>query len=504
MKLLSHFNKEQIKRIALYLAISFLFLLVFGDDSTPLTRYYYGSDSSLFMLFGKGLKYGYIPYIDLFDHKGPAMFFIEYIGQLIWEGKTGIFIVQVLNLAVTLLIVDKIINLANKNIKVFGRLLLTLPLLLHLAGALEGGNTNEEYTLAMSMFALYTTLIFFERTNKRYFNPIIGLIYGIMFGFIAFERLNNASFLCACALTVVVVLVANKKYLNVLQNAITCLLGTVIVSLAFILVYKNYGALNEMLYSCFLFAFEYAVEGQSFLGYFTLDHIAYILPIFISLYVSVKTYKKGTFYLHLSIITAISTFLATYVGMGFNHYFILAIPNYVLGIYLTVKYWSQIKDSVFNKKIVMIPLLLVMILGQAKNAAYFFASTMIHTVDYNATYKEKGYYKHFTQDSIAVVDRIPEDERNSIWGYMIGSKFYLRTNTFPCINVYDYLEVYELDDMGGVVNQLNNTLLNNPPKWFVLPTREVEVPDYIDNVLSKKYELDYKNDFFYLYHSIKK
>lgn len=492
-------KNKLIIRICVYLILSFLFLLFFGDNSTPLTKYYYGADSSLFMLFGRGIKYGYIPYRDLFDHKGPALFFIEYLGQIICEGKTGIFIYQVLNLTLTFVLIDKIFELANNKINIQNRVLLQLPLFLFLAGTLEGGNTCEEFTLPLSIFALYTTLIFLKR-HDYYFNPLIGFVYGLFFGFIAFDRLNNALFLCGCALTIVIVLAIGKKYKNIIQNALACLLGTIIVSAIFIIKYLQYDVLEEMLYSSFLFAFEYSIKGQSLVNYFTFDHLTYILPILISVCVSCKIYQKNPNYLYLSIITSVVAFVATCVGMGFNHYFILCIPNYVLGIYLTIENWDDIKPNIYKNKIIIILIILVMLLGQAKNAGYFFASTMIHALDYNITYKEKGYYKHFTEDTKEIISVIPENEKDSIWGYGVGSKFYMRTGLFPCISIYDYLDVYEVDNIGSAITKISEELVNNPPKWMVLPTREVKVPNYIKDTLDLNYDLYSQNDFFYLYH----
>jgi hypothetical protein len=56
--------------------IAVLFLLIFAYGTSPLFIDNFGiSDSAIFLLIGKGITAGYIPYVDLFDHKGPVMFY---------------------------------------------------------------------------------------------------------------------------------------------------------------------------------------------------------------------------------------------------------------------------------------------------------------------------------------------------------------------------------------------------------------------------------------------
>lgn len=59
---------------------------------------YYPNDGTIFMHIGQAIKNGYIPYRDIYEIKGPMMWLIEYIGQLICDGRAGIYFLQILNL----------------------------------------------------------------------------------------------------------------------------------------------------------------------------------------------------------------------------------------------------------------------------------------------------------------------------------------------------------------------------------------------------------------------
>ena len=99
----------------------FVFLYLIGmilcsAYTSPLYSNYFGADSALFTLIGKGITEGKIVYKDLFDHKGPLLFFIEALGYFIGK-STGIFIIQctfgIINLFLLYKIWKKIRNVQN-------------------------------------------------------------------------------------------------------------------------------------------------------------------------------------------------------------------------------------------------------------------------------------------------------------------------------------------------------------------------------------------------------
>ncbi|MBQ1738745.1 MAG: hypothetical protein II108_00735, partial [Clostridiales bacterium] len=91
------------KNIKLYLVcllIATAFAAIYSTSTTPLMKDNWGCDSAFFILVGQGMTKGLLPYRDFFDMKGPFLFFLEYIGQMISYGRTGAFIIQCINLSV--------------------------------------------------------------------------------------------------------------------------------------------------------------------------------------------------------------------------------------------------------------------------------------------------------------------------------------------------------------------------------------------------------------------
>ena len=73
--------------------------LLYAQATSVFTPNTYSFDAAIFMHIGQAIKDGYVPYRDIYDIKGPMLWLIEYIGQLIHDGRAGIFLLQIINLS---------------------------------------------------------------------------------------------------------------------------------------------------------------------------------------------------------------------------------------------------------------------------------------------------------------------------------------------------------------------------------------------------------------------
>ena len=94
-------------RLPFYLLLSAFVLLFASGFTSPLYPYYYGeaTDSTIFMLVGKGIVYGKTAYADIFENKGIVLFLIEALGWLIAR-RTGVWLMQCLFAGFTLWLLD--------------------------------------------------------------------------------------------------------------------------------------------------------------------------------------------------------------------------------------------------------------------------------------------------------------------------------------------------------------------------------------------------------------
>ena len=76
-------------------------------DCSPLFKMY-GNDSTMYLIMGKNLAEGGNLYIDLFDHKGPLIFWLNAIPQFFIKGTFGVWLMEIVFIVVSVLIFYKI------------------------------------------------------------------------------------------------------------------------------------------------------------------------------------------------------------------------------------------------------------------------------------------------------------------------------------------------------------------------------------------------------------
>ena len=112
---------------------AFIFLLFFARYASPLMPRENGWDAAFFRLVGQRMTEGCLPYRDFFDMKGPYLFFLEYISQMLIYGRMGAFLLEWVSLTLALLLVCRIFDRLGIR-KYATRLLLMLPCLWMAAG----------------------------------------------------------------------------------------------------------------------------------------------------------------------------------------------------------------------------------------------------------------------------------------------------------------------------------------------------------------------------------
>ena len=73
----SYENLFRIKNVVLWIRFALLsigYVYVFSFSTSWPYPYYFGGDSVQFLTMGKAWYLGKLPYVDMFDHKGPFIF----------------------------------------------------------------------------------------------------------------------------------------------------------------------------------------------------------------------------------------------------------------------------------------------------------------------------------------------------------------------------------------------------------------------------------------------
>lgn len=145
-------KRRKFQEIALFLLIGIIATLAFFPLNPDLYPYA-GRDSSAFALVAKGMLSGKVPYLDLWDHKPPMIYFINLIGLLISPGSFwGIYIIEVLFLIVSVLL---LINTTKRQLLLLELLFLGVFFIQLNLRLSSGGNSTSFYPQVFQLGLVY-------------------------------------------------------------------------------------------------------------------------------------------------------------------------------------------------------------------------------------------------------------------------------------------------------------------------------------------------------------
>lgn len=136
-----------------------IFIVIFSIVSMALMAYNtspfidrIGEDSGIYLLIGKYLLKGMTLYIDFFDHKGPIIFFINYLPQIFVNGTLGVWIIETICMSISSILLFKI---SSKLLKNNFSLLISLVYILISVFLMNSGNYSEEYANIFNVLCIY-------------------------------------------------------------------------------------------------------------------------------------------------------------------------------------------------------------------------------------------------------------------------------------------------------------------------------------------------------------
>lgn len=455
--------KQIIKEKYVYLILcgtAVLYLLLFSPYTTLLNNYF-GYDTALWHVIGRGITQGYVPYRDLFEHKGPLLFFIYAFSWLFEEQRLAMFAVQSVCFCITLVFLYKLCRLFTDQLKALAAVLFFL---LVFCGTIGEGAMSEEWSLPFITVTLYISLKYlFEERNEREHPVVYGFLYGVCFGLVAMIRLNNAAPIAGVILGFLIVMGRQKKIACILKNAAAFLVGMVLPMLPIVWWYWKEDALGFLWWGAFLFNFHYAVNaGEVQPLWEIIRPWLMTFPYFVLLPVVIKEIKEkkeqrdgllvfGT--------AATVTMVILMFGSSFLHYYTILLPMLTVGFCMLANRWMK---SVKRQRYVYLAAMAALTLPFLWQAARNAGKTILFTTS--------GYYDELESEIRDFLSQIPEEERDSVWGNGTSfSKVFCIGGITPCFPYFDNGNVHYV--MEPKMNDRTVEMFEtNPPKWIVVST----------------------------------
>ena len=197
------------KKLITYIITALLligFVLLFSTTTSPLFPNYYGVDSAFNRFMGLMVLRGKVLYSEIWDNKGPVLFFLQAVGTLKGTHNADItltFLMQIASIFLTFFLVYRAAEEASPGkVSIPSTIILALCAMSVFAIVIDSGNLSEEWSLPMIACSLYLLVKYAANVKDHPLHPRkYAFIHGICFGLLAFIRVNNAISICKRAAT---------------------------------------------------------------------------------------------------------------------------------------------------------------------------------------------------------------------------------------------------------------------------------------------------------------
>lgn len=461
----------------LFIPIAICFLLLYSFSTSPLFLNE-GMDSAVFKTMGLAILKGKVPYVDIFDHKGPILYFINALGQWLIPGRMGVFILQVIGLSVAMVYMFKIARLFVGYALSFLVVLFTLFIY---GGVIQEGNQCEEWMMYFFVIAIYYALYYFVKQSNRDYQVKFGFLYGFCFGITFFIRPNDAvAMIGGLMIGLTIWLIYKKEYKRSIFNALTFVMGYLLVAIPVFSYFAYYHAVGDMWYG--LAGFNNSYSGgfmHLFLSVFGKRKLSLLL-VLIMLGIMVYACKNNKAIIVVAPMMALELLL---LGSAFyNHYYIVFIPLFV--VYFAVMFRQ-------NKSMMLLAVAVFCCTMQGYNLVSFCKLARKECrwrVD--MLKDEKVCIGSFYKESERLLSNVPDDEKNDIWNYNLGWNG--RKSAFSIL-YHEGIVQCNLITIGRDDRlQERDNLSEKMPLWVVVEGQGFE-NQYIetnnDKVIQNRYEL---------------
>ncbi len=470
-------TNRRLLRSALLFFAALLFCLLFSMSTSPLYTDSIGTDSGIFMTIGKYWTTGVVPYVGLWDQKGPCIFAINALGWRLTGNWYGLFAIQVLCLFLTLLAVYRTFRASFSGKR---SLLLTL-LCVGILRLVYVGNSTEEYLLPLLCLSFERILLYVRRYRPESpeHRPADAFLYGVTFSFCLLTRLTNALGLCGAVLAVAIALAVNRRWINLLENMAAFLLGAAALCLPFVVYFRQKDALSDLLYGTLLYNFEYlrkthlSISGPIHAGTLILRFgISLLLPVLgLSELGRGKEYRlRGWTWICAGIPLTVWLF----TGNGYEHYGMVAFPFYALCVVEAKESGAGRQGTAVQKglRVLLCGFLCACLAG----SALLTAKAVSRWPDLSVEKREET----ITQ----ILAAIPPEERDSFVAYNVVPSIYIQQDIRPCYRFFA-LQDKQADISPSMRQALRETFSEGDARWILF--RGIPGRSCIADILRQRY-----------------
>lgn len=461
-KIIGNISSDEILVAIICAVIAVLFCIFFSHSTSPIFSCRLG-DSDTFMLLGKGILEGKIPYTDLHENKGPLFFLLEALPQIVLKSPQSIFVFQCMLMSVNLYL---LVHIAWKffELDIVGAFIMIAAFMLPLMLTYTAGNMAEEYDV---FFTIVGSYFYFKSDKEDRCENICCIVLGMCTMAVLMIKMPDAAGLLALDLMYILHPVFKKlenKLGIVLRRFLRLVVSAMVLLVLILLYYIVNDAILDMFYHYFYINFmmtnvDFKLSRLKML--LSWYGLLVVIPVMIALSITIFSYKyrKSNIYVNLtstffSILCAIATFVHT---TGYIQHTMPVSVGYTFSFGCFMRLLSPNKSK--HKFLRIAAYGIIIFVFALFLTKHFFANNYINPI--RTDFSMAGRSDSF------LLEYIPEDDRDSVYRFgETENGWYYYNDFYP---YYKWLNLQTLIGIGlnEVADQFEYKMMHDPVKYLV-------------------------------------
>lgn len=287
------------------------------------------TDSGVFLYVGSQILKGKLPYRDVWDHKGPLIYYLDALGLWMGHGSVwGVWLLEFMLLTFAFIVIFEVVYSFGGMLAAFVGCVAGYYFL----NMLVQGNLTEEYNFIFTCLAVFIYIC--KAKDKEIWYVVIGFVSAC--GFLL--RPNNIGVPVAIMLSMLIVEIHEVEVALIKRRFLLFLAGFAFVTLVVIIYWGANSGLPDLIDQVFVFNFAYsrfhrsvgiAVWPENPLFSWVMVG-GYLIIILAALFKWFPDKNEKRIVTLLIVWIPIEIALTSISGRGFQHYFINWIPCLIL------------------------------------------------------------------------------------------------------------------------------------------------------------------------------
>ncbi|MEA4869965.1 MAG: hypothetical protein VB062_04955 [Christensenella sp.] len=253
----------QLKRwiYPLCLLFSAVFLLL-CTKSSPLFPLNDWVDSNIYFTIGKGMMHGKVPYLNLYDQKGPVAFLLFGLASLVSGGSFfGVYLLETIAFSFTLYAAYRTVSLYSERYAILALPVLSACILGSMS--FSHGGSLEELLMPLFAWSLYESLRYFKTEYPAPVSLRMIAVHALFAGMILFAKFTLLAFYIAWMGVIAISMLVQKQYKRAITASLLFLGIMFSAGIPWVIYFAATGGLESFLHYYFyqnIFGYSYLAD----------------------------------------------------------------------------------------------------------------------------------------------------------------------------------------------------------------------------------------------------